>query len=149
MTAPTLLVAIDNRLRLPANPPPPLITRLKQATTHANPDHGKARSMGRWTGEIPSTIKTWRLDDAGFSLPRGVTTLVRSHATSMGINIRWADRRVSSPVNWAPFLVELRRYQQGGVDRCVEVEQGLVRAPTGSGKTTMALAVLPLLKQRA
>lgn len=144
-----LVVVVDNRLRLPADCPPEFIKRMKSATTHANPEHGKARAMGRWTGEIPTTIKTWREDRSGFSLPRGVTRLVRSHAQSLGIHVRWVDRRVSVPTAWEPFLVVCRPYQDAGVAACVKVEQGLLRAPTGSGKTTTALAALPHLNERA
>lgn len=144
-----LLVIVDNRLRLPDNSPAELVKRLKEATTHANPDHGKARAMGRWVGSIPAKIRTWRLEPSGLSLPRGATRVVRSHAQSLGINIRWADRRKSVPVTWDPFLVEARQYQVTGINACAFHEQGIVKAPTGSGKTTIALGSLPRLGERA
>lgn len=144
-----LLVVVDNRLRLPADCPKPLVTRLKAATTHVNPEYGRKRALGLWTGEIPTKIQTWREDKSGFSLPRGATHWIRHHARELGIRVRWSDRRVTSPVQWDPCLVEARPYQRNGIDACIEHEQGLVRAPTGSGKTTMALGALPQLGQRA
>jgi superfamily II DNA or RNA helicase len=150
-----LLVTVDNRIRLPSETPTELVKRLKEVTTHPNPEYGKARALGRWVGSVPTEIKTWRMDvrstAAGkqFSFPRGVAGLVRSHAASLGIVIRWSDKRTSVPVDWKPFLVEPRPYQSEGIAACVEREQGIVKAPTGSGKTSMALGALPQLKQRA
>jgi superfamily II DNA or RNA helicase len=144
-----LFVVVDNRLRLPADSPKQLVTRLKEATTHVNPDYGRARALGLWTGNLQPKIRTWRAEESGFSLPRGATHWIRQHARELGIRIHWRDNRITAPVVWDPCLVEARPYQRAGIEACIEHEQGLVRAPTGSGKTTMALGVLPQLGQRA
>jgi superfamily II DNA or RNA helicase len=141
-------VTVDNRLRL-AGAPKELVAALKEETTHSNPDHAKARALGHWTGNIPRDIKTWRLDADAFSLPRGLTRALRRHASRLGVRLVWVDKRVSKPVKWKPFLVEPRPYQERGMDACAEKEQGIVRAPTGSGKTTLALGLLPRLGERA
>lgn len=144
-----LLVVVDNRLRLPSNCPLEMAKLLKEATTHVNPDHAKKRAMGHWVGGTDSKIRTWREDASGFSLPRGVAPLVRRVAERLQIRLIWSDKRVSAPVAWGPFKVQLRPYQESGKDACVGVEQGIVKAPTGSGKTCIALSVLPELGQRS
>lgn len=143
-----LLVTVDNRLRFPRETPPELVRLLKLETTHSNPEYARAQALGHYTGNIQRQIKTWR-DDDGFSLPRGATSGVREHARRLGISVRWVDKRVSVPVTWEPFNVTPRLYQARGIEICQRVEQGIVRAPTGSGKTTMALGALPELGQRA
>lgn len=147
---PSVLVVVDNRLRLPLGCPAEFVKRLREVTTHSNPDYGKKRALGHWVQNTPTDVKTWRKEpDGTISLPRGVTGKVRMIAKQLGIRLRWEDRRLSVPVQWGPFLTTPRVYQVEGRDACVSVEQGIVRAPTGSGKTCMALAVLPELGQRS
>jgi superfamily II DNA or RNA helicase len=144
-----LLVRVDNRLRLPADAPAALIKRLRAATSHTNPDYAKKRVMGLWVGDTPTKLLTWREDETGFSMPRGTTQLVRRAAAEHGCQVKWSDKRINSPVVWDPCLVDARPYQETGISACVQAEQGIVRAPTGSGKTYMALASLPRLGQRS
>lgn len=144
-----LTVTVDNRLRIDTDGvDPQLLKQLRQATTHANPEYAKKRALGLWVGNVPGKIRTWS-DEDGFSLPRGATRVVRNIARAFGLAVKWVDKRVSVPVAWEPFLGEPRWYQEQGIGKCIEVEQGIVKAPTGSGKTLMALALLPRLGQRA
>lgn len=144
-----LAITVDNRLRLSDAAPPGLIKRLKQATSHPNPEYAKKRALGLWTGTTPSKLLTWRDSDGGFSLARGCTALVRGVCEELGIRPHFLDRRVTAHVEWGAFQVQPRPYQEDGILECVRYEQGIVKAPTGSGKTLMALAVLPRLGQRA
>jgi len=145
-----VLVTVDNRLRLPPDCPAALAKELRGVCTHANPAHAKMRAMGMWTGATPRTIATWRDEpDGSISLPRGITNKLRSIALLHGIRVRWHDKRTSVPVAWGPCLTKQRDYQVEGRDACISHEQGLLRASTGSGKTCIALAVLPQLGQRS
>lgn len=144
-----LIVTIDNRLRLPAGLPAALIKQLKDATSHPNPEYSKKRALGLWLGATPSKINTWDQTGEAFSLPRGATNVVRSAARAFGYRVHWRDERVSAPVQWKPFVGQTRGYQDDGIAACLEHQQGIVRAATGSGKTVMALALLPQLGQRA
>lgn len=144
-----LTVRIDSRLRLPEDLPKELIKALKNSTTHKNPDYSKKRAMGFWVGDTPASVSTWREDDSGFSLPRGATARLREAAQHYGIPLLWNDQRVESPVEWGPLQTVSRDYQEQGIDKCIHVQQGIIKAPTGSGKTHMALGVLPEIGQRA
>ena len=71
-----MFVTVDNRLRLPPDASPELMKRLREVTTHANPDYGKKRALGQWVGSTPRTVATWRKEpDGSLSLPRGATAL--------------------------------------------------------------------------
>lgn len=146
-----LLCLVDNRLRLPAGLPIEFIRRLRQATTHDNPEYGRKRGMGMWTGSVPATLRTWveNKETGEFFLPRGAIHHLRRIAPEFDFALRWKDLRVSSPIVWPPLLIQPRPYQEDGIQICVTKEQGIVRAPTGSGKTYMALATLPRLGQRS
>lgn len=142
-------ITVDNRIRIPADADPAFVKQLRLATTHVNPDYSKKRAMGFWTGDTPGKVSTWRDDGLDFSLPRGASQRLRRIAREFGIALVWSDKRVRAPVEWKPCRVPARDYQETGVGRCVAVEQGIVKAPTGSGKTYMALATLPRIGERA
>lgn len=144
-----LLVTVDNRLRLPADAPQGLIKRLKQGASHPNPEYSKKQSMGFWVGHVDRMLKTWAEQDGSFSLARGCTTMLRTVAAEMGVQLRFDDKRVTATASWSPLLIKSRGYQERGIEACVTRQQGIVRAPTGSGKTHMALGVLPEINQRA
>jgi superfamily II DNA or RNA helicase len=54
--------------------------------------------------------------------------------------------RTLSPVKFK-FAGTLRGYQQAAVNACLSRDFGIIEAPTGSGKTTMALGVIAARKQ--
>jgi superfamily II DNA or RNA helicase len=134
---------------------PALGKALQAACSHANPDYGKLRAMGRWTGGTPTRIRTWSLDAAGvLRLPRGAMGRLREAARELGEPLRIRDARISAPIPWPPFDPNpggpkvVRAYQAGAEEACVRREQGLVRAPTGSGKTHIAFSTLSRIGQR-
>lgn len=115
------------------------------------------RAMGKKVWGTPSKIATWeRTEDGRLLLPRGATGLLRTIAAELGERIVWRDTRVSVPVKWPQFFADpkdrdagLRPYQARAQQQCLKFEQGIVRAPTGSGKTHTALSVFAAAGQRA
>jgi superfamily II DNA or RNA helicase len=140
-----LPVVIDSRLRLPPGLPRQLVSALKKECSHANPDFHKRRAMGYATFGLESAINTWELHDRGtpaesLSLPRGAMDRLREIARDHGYYARALDRRVRKPaVEWPALRFKPRWYQDEAVEACMRKEQGIVRAPTGSGKTIAAL----------
>jgi superfamily II DNA or RNA helicase len=135
---------------------PELDKALRAEATHSNPDYGKARAQGRWVGNVPRTISTWsRRDDGALLLARGMTSRLRELATEHGERIAFFDRRVSMPSPWPKFIADPgnpdatpRAYQVDAENKCVALEQGIVRAPTGAGKTHIALSAFARIGQR-
>lgn len=145
-----IAVVVDNRLRFPADLPADFAKQLKELCTHKNPEHAKKRAMGLWVGHIPSNIATWQEHaDGSMSVPRGCSQGVKDIASKLRRPISFVDERVSFGAEWEPFQIEPRKYQREAMAACLQYEQGIVKAPTGSGKTFMGLAVLPELRQRA
>ncbi|MCI4340482.1 MAG: DEAD/DEAH box helicase family protein, partial [Thermoplasmata archaeon] len=155
----TVEVLVSNRLLVAAPPGSPLGKAARKRTTWANPDYGRARAAGRWTGSIPQKLTTFREVDPGscFSVSRGSVAELRDAASEAGERLVFRDRRVSVPVPaLPPFVVvpgnpeaRLAPYQERAVLAALEREQGVIRAPTGSGKTTDALAIVHRARQRA
>jgi superfamily II DNA or RNA helicase len=143
-----LPVIVDSRLRLPRSAPDKLVRELKASHAHANPDFHRNRSMGFSTWGTPSKILTWREEDGVLTLPRGGMARLRASAEEHGLALRFIDKRTKLPrEEWPDLQVSLRSYQAGAVQACIEREQGIVRAPTGSGKTIAALGLAATVAQ--
>jgi superfamily II DNA or RNA helicase len=140
-----LTVTIDSRLRLPPGIPKKLAQALRQSCNHHNPDFHKKRNMGFKTWGTASHIATWRLEDVGtpaehLTLPRGATERLRETARDHGYAVRFLDRRTRIETSsWPELAFTPRWYQDAAVEALLRAEQGIVRAPTGSGKTVCAL----------
>jgi len=143
----TLEIRVDNRIRVPADGlPGKALKRLRESCTHENPDFKKRKARGYATYNVPAEIRTYRLEEGGeeHSFPRGAMGRVRSVLRELGIPYRVKDARTEG----APLLHPLeyrakdrppRSYQREAAMKALEVEQGVVRAATGSGKTTTAI----------
>lgn len=146
----TLRVTVSDRLRVEGDRPSAFEGALLAAFDHPNPDIAKAKRGGRYVGHLPKTIRTWALDGSTLVLPRGGTQRLREVAEQHGVALRWRDDRLTLPsVDFPPLARTLFPFQRQALDAILAREQGIVRAPTGSGKTTMALAGIAEVKQPA
>lgn len=151
----SIVVTVSNRLKV-VGASAELVKALKAACAHSNPDYSKKKAMGHWVGKTPSRVATWRVDDAGdLLLPRGATRRLRELAEEHGERLVFRDARVTMPAEWPRFVADpddpsigMRPYQERAEDACVAMEQGIVRAPTGSGKTHVALSAFSRIGQR-
>ena len=125
----------------------PVVTELCEEFTHANPQHAKLKAMGFFAANEPRVITTWTARDNVLTLPRGGMARLRAVLKKHGIAFAVKDQRVGSarrPVSMKgsvpPHLVKLYDYQADAMNAALQTENCIVRAPTGSGKTTIALA---------
>lgn len=136
---------VDARLRLSrADLGPELERAVRAAFEHKNPEYGKKRGMGfRYTKERP-TIGTWLQTDDELIVPRGGFRRVRQLVEQAGGAVIAEDRRVRGEPVTPPIRgrLEMRGYQERGVEAGLRAENCLIQSPTGSGKTSMALALI-------
>lgn len=141
-----LLVTVDNRIRMRRDDlPESAATALKDLFEHPNPKVAMMVAMRKWAGNIPPTFTTWRSEGGEFTLPRGGMARLRGVLKDLSIPYKVKDAREEGfPSPDFPKYVgpELRWYQEEGVAKAIEREQGIIRASTGSGKTTMAFAAI-------
>lgn len=144
-----VLVTVDSRLRLPPGLPRELVQELRGLFRYSNPEFHKRERMGRSTFGLERTVTSWRDEpDGGLSLPRGGLRRMRECLERCGYAAVLKDRRVSLPeVEWPELNVDLHWYQQEAHGLCLKVQQGIVRAPTGSGKSVLALAAAASTRQ--
>lgn len=155
-----IVAVIDSRVWLPPDLPRDLERGLKRVLTHTNPDFHRKRAMGFATWGIPSQVKTHdvREDHLGerMTIPLGAVHHLREIANDLGHRVRWVDRRTSSPVEFPTFRVDpddprkqLRWYQLEAVEAALARQVGIIRAPTGSGKSIAGLAFIQQAAERA
>lgn len=156
-----LHVRLDSRLRFAvADVSADALAELQGALTYADPAREKLLRLARsrpklaWMArQKPATIRTWSLEGGEFSVPRGAIGKLRAAAKAHGFGLEIEDRRVVgtgarlvSSIRHRPDLNakdggELRWYQREAVDEALRVQNCLLHAPTGSGKTTSAISL--------
>ena len=156
-----VLIRVDSRLRLSrAEVPPAVLDRLREATTYADPAHAKMARMAQRNRRLAwrlkgmaAQVQTWAETTQEFSLPRGAFARLRAALRDAGLTWRVEDHRTTGtgprftvppkhrPDPDAADGGALRWYQQQAVDAGLATENAVLRAPTGSGKTTSAIAL--------
>ncbi len=144
-----VVLVLSNVLKLHGLP-----ATLRDAICHdlemENPQYLEASRLGRWTRGIPKVLRFHhRIGSDGLTVPRGyvrqAVDLCRLHRIAYRIEDR---RRVAEPVDFR-FSGQLKAFQKKAVADCLAKDFGVLNAPTGSGKTVMALAVIAARRQPA
>jgi superfamily II DNA or RNA helicase len=115
-----------------------------------NPKWIENHRMGRWNRGTPKVLKYYRPSgENGLIIPRGymrrLILLCREHQESLQIDDR---RRKCSPLDMT-FQGELKPFQRKAVRVMAAKDFGTLSAPTGSGKTVMALNIIAQRRQPA
>ena len=143
----TLRIVLSRHLRL-RDIPQEIYEIVVERLTLANPKYLENARMGRWNRGVPKTLKLFhRLPKGGLVLPRGylrqLILLCRRHGARYDLE----DKRRTLPPVDLKFTGELKPFQQQAVDAMAPRDFGTLSAPTGSGKTVMALALIAARRQ--
>lgn len=143
-----LVVTIKNRAFF-SNLPADVSTELRRRLTFPNPQWIENEKRGFWNGKTPREIRGYQSEGNGLLFPRGFTRQAIGMLKRGGIDYQINDqRRTLQDVKYS-FSGELRDYQQEAVDQILTRDFGTLAAPTGSGKTIVALGVIAARKQPA
>ena len=145
-------IVVDNRIRISLRHlPPEVVDAIKHDFTHVNPARAKLERLGLTGGALykePRTIQTYELEHAVITVPRGGMTRVRAALEQAGLARHVVDERCEGDPRLAgkipPHAMAtdgiLYDFQREILDQMLVVQNGFVRAPTGSGKSAGALA---------
>lgn len=126
----------------------PATTReVKRLLTMPNPKYDEAVKMGRWTGNLEPELMFYTDADNGLECPRGAAGQIYRICQQHGERINYMDRRRVLPEVDFRFHGTLHGFQKSAVDSCLSKDFGLLAAPTGSGKTVMAMAMIAARRQ--
>ena len=124
---------------------------IRNIFTIDNPKYQDAQKNYRQTENIEPQLKFYEesLKDDIIILPRGAAKRIYMLCNSYNESINIIDNRsILKPVDFV-FHGQLRSLQQPAVKSCLKKDFGLLEAPTGSGKTAMALYMIAQRKQPA
>ena len=140
-------ITITNKLLLddiPSDFRKVLIDRL----TLQNPKWIENARMGRWNRGTPKHLKYYQSGRGGrLFIPRGLMRQVALMCRRRGEPLRIQDRRREAPAAAFDFEGRLKPFQQEAVDVMLTRDFGTLAAPTGSGKTVMALYMIAARRQ--
>lgn len=105
--------------------------------------------MNRWTGNLDRELRFYRAENGGLHIPRGFIGQLISMARKAGIPFQIEDHRRTLPEVDFQFAGELRDFQQDVVDDLLRYDFATLPAPTGSGKTVIAMAMITSRRQPA
>jgi superfamily II DNA or RNA helicase len=144
-----LQVTLSNTLRL-QNVPPELHAELVKLLQFTNPKWLENERMGRWNRGTPKTLTFFRrTPKSGLIIPRGFMRRLIMLAREHGLEIHIEDRRRRLHDAPIQFHGELKGFQQEAVDVMLKRDFGTLSAPTGCGKTIMALSIISHRQQPA
>jgi superfamily II DNA or RNA helicase len=143
-----ITLALTNRLTL-SNPPDSLKDTITHRLTFANPAWIENEKRGRWNGNTEHYLRLYRATEDRLIFPRGFIRQTISMCKQQGIPFELQDQRRTLPTVDFRFTGELRDFQREAVEMMVKRDFGALSAPTGSGKTIMALYLIAARKQPA
>jgi superfamily II DNA or RNA helicase len=115
--------------------------QLIKSLTFENPKFKEALKFGRSTHSIPRHIELFEVAfDGSLIIPRGISLeWLNLHSIE--------DLRNSHPVYFSS-TIESRDYQEKVIKAAIGQNHGLIVAPTGAGKTAMAIEIAARLSER-
>ena len=122
--------------------PPRFARIIREKLTIQNPAFIEAKKRGRWTGSLEQELRFYQVKSEGLILPRGFVLQLIRLATQTETSWKIIDQRRTLPTMEFIFTGKPRDYQREAVQDILQHDFGTLSAPTGSGKTTMALAVI-------
>ena len=143
-------ITIDNRVRVTtAELEPEVVSEIKAAFEHSNPDFFRREKIGISTWGVGRKIRMWEKTPTQIEVPRGGLARVIAILEGHGVDRHFIDARTEGValVKRIPdHRVALWSHQARLVDVAIAVQQCILRAPTGSGKTSLAFAIAARLK---
>ncbi|MBM4302171.1 MAG: DEAD/DEAH box helicase [Deltaproteobacteria bacterium] len=146
-----LTVRIDNQAHLGplSELPGQVATQIRDRLTFQNPAHQEAEWRGYWTGNIPKEIVGYQVVGGELTVARGFTRQLIQILKTAGVQYHLDDQRRTLPEVDFTFNADLWDFQVEALEAIKARDSGTMGAPTGSGKTVVALALIAKRRQPA
>lgn len=139
--------SIDSKLRVRLKDlPEGAFGALTEALSIPNLEKLKAQKLDQWGWQrMPDWISLWDTDGDDLVMPRGFLADYAVGMMAFGCEVELVECRTWEPIFKAGTPVKPRPYQKPQMDAILAHEQGIIKAPAGSGKTVSILATVQKL----
>ncbi len=110
-----------------------------------NPDFYKKQKMGKWTGNVPSTINLYEKIGGDVRVPFGCIREIWKLVQDAQYSLEFQPIRA---VNYVSHI-NLYPYQEKAVQAVLNAKNGILVMPCGSGKTQCGLEIISRIGGRA
>jgi superfamily II DNA or RNA helicase len=124
-----------------------VLEQIKRQLTFPNPLYLEAEKYGRSTRNIPLFLRGYGVVGDDILVPRGFTYQLLALFREEGIDFQVDDQRQVLAEVDLTFTGQLEDFQAAAVNAVMPHDLGVLEAPTGSGKTVMALALAARRRQ--
>jgi superfamily II DNA or RNA helicase len=121
---------------------PSVINKMIRLASFNNPEFFKAQAMRMSTYGKPRIISCADEDESSISLPRGCLEAAVNLLENSGIKVMVEDKRYSGKQRNVEFQGKLTREQEEAAAEMLRHDFGVLCAPTGAGKTVIALKII-------
>jgi len=143
-----LKIELTKDLKL-SNTPQRVKKELIDKLTLANPKWIENARMNRWNRNTPKTLRFFQRYKDTIWIPRGYLRQLIIMCRRHHIDYQLEDRRRILPSVKLNFQGHLKPFQKQATEKMLDKDFGTLNAPTGSGKTVMALFMIAQRQQPA
>lgn len=142
---------LDNHIHLPwADLPSEVRELIRAGATLENVAKIEAKKFApREAATMPDFIEMYEIEGDSITLPRGYASHLVDALQDFDIEVEWQDERCHEEGFVGGNEIPARPYQQKVINAVLGIEQGIVTAPTGAGKTVAALDIIRRLHGNA
>ena len=141
-------IKISNKLTL-LNVSGDLRKAICEKLTIPNPKWHENERMGRWNGNTSRLLRFYEVAYGALLVPRGFASQLINLCRRSDVRLKLDDQRRALPEVDFTFNGQLKPFQDEAVKAMLVRDFGTLSAPTGSGKTVMALYMIAERKQPA
>jgi len=115
-----------------------------------NPVYKNALKLGKSVYKIPKFLFNYSIDsNNNMAIPRGMRVQLLELIRSLDIKIEIEDLRNFKHIDFTKsYDIKYRSYQQKAVEDLIREPEGILNSDPGSGKTVMALSLIPILQNK-
>ncbi|MCP3922102.1 MAG: DEAD/DEAH box helicase [Desulfobacterales bacterium] len=139
-------IILKNNIKI-SDVPQGILKRITNTLTLNNPKYSDNIKMGRWNKGTPEKLTFYTIVGRNVEIPRGFMRPLINICKEENTQFNIIDKRRALKKISYTFNGKLKDYQVDAVDIMLTKDFGTLNAPTGSGKTVMALYLIAKREQ--
>ncbi len=139
-------IILKNNIKI-SDVPEGILKRITKTLTLNNPKYSDNIKMGRWNKGTPEKLTFYTKEGRDVEIPRGFMRPLINICKEENTQFNIIDKRRTLKKISYKFNGKLKDYQVDAVNTMLAKDFGTLNAPTGSGKTVMALYLIAKREQ--